>query len=102
MLHTISIDAMSFDDSARLRKEEIIMALNSNFSSNHLDTHLMAISRLPQSFVPVPELEETKRLNKYRLTFAMNALHQRTKTTSYYDSFPTPEITISSDPTVTP
>lgn len=92
MLHTINIDALSFDSSARLRKQEIVMALNSIFAQQQLEANLMRIGHLPQSFVPVPELEETKQLNKYRLTFAMNALHQKVKPVTYYDDFPEPQI----------
>lgn len=92
MLHSISIDAMSFDESARVRKEEIVMALNSVFAQQHVSANLMRIGELPQSFVPVPELEETKQLNKYRLTFSMNALHQKVKPVEYYDQFPDPTV----------
>jgi len=92
MLHTIHIDAMSFDESARLRKEEIIMALNSIFSNRHVSANLMQINSLPQSFTPLEELEETKQLNKFRITFSMNALHQKVKAVDYYDTFPDPTV----------
>lgn len=92
MLHTINIDAMSFDESARVRKEEIIMALGSVFASNQLGLYNMAIGLLPQGFVPMAELEDTKQLNKFRITFAMNALHQKVKAVEYYDDFPTPTV----------
>lgn len=93
MLHNVVIEAMSFDESARLRKEEIVMALNSVFAQDHMDKYLMAINTLPQSFQPIPELEDTKQLNKYRITFAMNALHQKIKPVQYYDAFPDPSVT---------
>lgn len=92
MLHTVSIEAMSFDSSARLRKEEILMALNSMRAENVLSDNLMRIGQLPQGFLPIPELEETKQLNKYRITFAMNALHQKVKPADYYDKFPAPKV----------
>lgn len=93
MLHSISIEAMSFDSSARLRKEEILMALNSMHAERAVSENGMRIGQLPQGFLPVPELEETKQLNKFRITFAMNALHQKVKAADYYDKFPTPEVT---------
>lgn len=88
MLHTISIDAMSFDESARTRKQEIVMALNSVFGQNLLSKNFMQINQLPQSFQPLLELEDSKQLNKYRITFAMNALYQKIKPVDYYDDFP--------------
>lgn len=87
MLHEIAIEAMSFNSEARLRKEEIIMALNSVYAQNVMGQQLMQINALPQAFVSVPTLEETKQLNRYRITFAMNALHQKIKPVEYYDQF---------------
>jgi len=93
MLHEIMIDALSFDSSARIRKEEIVMALNSVFAQQQLEAELMKINGIPTSFVPTPDLEETKWLNRYRLGFHMNALYQKIKAVSYYDSFGTPAVT---------
>lgn len=93
MLHQIEIDAMSFNDEARLRKEEIIMAINSVFGQQTLEANLMKINELPSSFVPAPTLEETKQLNRFRLTFSMNALHQKIKAVNYYDQFGAAKVT---------
>lgn len=93
MLHEIAIDILSFDGSARLRKEEVIMALNSVYAQNALDLASMSINSLPQSFLPVPSLEETKQLNRFRLSFSMNALHQKTKPVDYYDKFKDADVT---------
>lgn len=93
MLHEIIIEVLSFDESARLRKEEVIMALSSVRAQQTLEANLMKISELPTSFIPVPDLEETKQLNRYRIGFHMNALHQKTKSVPYYDDFGTPAVT---------
>jgi hypothetical protein len=96
MLHEIVIEAMSFDSSARTRKEEIIQALSSVFAQQELDGELMKISELPTQFIPVPDLEETKWLNRFRIGFHMNALHQKIKSVDYYDTFPAAGVTTSS------
>lgn len=87
MLHEIAIELLSFNEEARLRKEEVIMALNSVYAQQKLALQLMQINALPQTFLAVPVLEETKQLNKFRISFSMNALHQKIRDVNYYDQF---------------
>lgn len=96
MMHEIVIEALSFNEEARVRKEEIIMALNSVRSQNECGRYFMKINNLPQSFVAAPTLEETKQLNKFRIAFALNALHQKIKTVDYYDKFDGAAVTTNS------
>jgi hypothetical protein len=93
MMHEIAIEAMSFDSSARTRKQEIVQALNSVFAQQELEDNLMKISGLPDTFLPVPSLEETKWLNRFRISFHMNALYQKTKAVEYYNTFVQPMVT---------
>lgn len=92
LLHTIVIQAMSFDESARVRKEEIVMALGSIHAQQSMELNLMRLGMVPQTFLPVPELEETKQLNKFQISITLNALHQKVKAAEYFDDFPTPTI----------
>lgn len=92
MLHEIVLEVMSFNEEARVRKQEVILALNSIFSQNTVDANGMQINSLPQSFLPVPTLEETKQLNKFRISFCMNALYQKVKPADYYDKFKNAEV----------
>lgn len=92
MMHEIVIEAMSFNDEARLRKEEILQALGSIAAQNAMDLYGMKIYNLPVSFLPVPSLETTKQLNRFHLTFNMNALHVKTKVVPFYETFPAPEV----------
>lgn len=86
MLHQVDIDIMSFDSSARLRKEEVLQALQSYEAQQLMEQYQMRIASTPGSFVPVQTLEETKQLNRFRLSIAVNALHRKVKTTPFYDS----------------
>ena len=85
MLHTVEIDAMSFDDSARLGKEKILWALASYAAQEAMETFDMRIASTPSSFVAIPSLEETKYLNRFKTSFAVNALHRNVKIVPYYD-----------------
>lgn len=88
MLHTIQIDLLSFDASARVRKEEIAMALGSIYAQSQMDQHSMQISRQPTPFVDAASLEETKMLNRFTTTILVTALHRKVKAAPFFDSFP--------------
>ncbi len=86
MMHTIEIDCMSFDDSARLRKEEVVMSFSSYNAQQLMEKNQVRIGSIPTSFLAIPSPEPTKQLNRYRFTIAVYALHQRVLMTPYYDS----------------
>lgn len=86
MLHQIEVDVMSFDSSARLQKEEVVMALSSYNAQQLMEVNSMRIASMPSSFVVVPSLEPSKQLNRYRFTISVYALHERTLATPYYDA----------------
>lgn len=93
MLHHIDLDVMSFNSEARLRKEAVLWALASAYSQEQQEVYGMRINQIPGSFIPTPSLEETKQLNRFRISFAVNALHRNIKITPYYDTVNPPEVT---------
>lgn len=92
MLHQVDIDVMSFDSSARLKKEAVLWAIKSYAAEQLMEQYQMRFASTPGSFIPVPSLEETKQLNRYRLAVAVNAVHRNIKTTPYYDSIQTVDL----------
>lgn len=86
MLHQIDIDVMSFDSSARTRKEQVLWAIQSYNAEVAMEKYKMRLAMTPSVFVPVPSLEEAKQLNRFRISIMINALHENVKTTPYYDS----------------
>jgi hypothetical protein len=92
MLHLIQIDALSYDDSARTRKEEIIMALGSIYSRQQQAENNMQIARQTEPLMPVESLEATARLKRFTTVISVTALHSKIKTAAYYDTFQTPEV----------
>lgn len=86
MLHEIEIDIMSFDPSARTRKEQVLWAIQSYYAQSLMAQYSMRLAKTPGSFIPVTSPEPSKQLNRFRLTIAVNALYQNIKTTPYYDS----------------
>lgn len=85
-LHEIALDVMSFDASARVRQQEVLFAVTSDFAEALMEANAMRFGSNPGAFVPVPSIEETKELNRFRVTFTVNAIHRKITPSSYYDS----------------
>lgn len=86
MLHQIEIEIMSFDSEARLRKQEVLQALQSYYAQSLMEKYQMRIAATPTSFVPVDTIEETKQLNRFHVAVAVNAIWRKIKTTPYYET----------------
>lgn len=88
-LHDVRVEIMSFSDEARLRKEEVVLALASFYSQQLQGQHLVQIGRAQQP-VDASETEVTGRLFKYVAHVNVTALHQKIKAppgAGYYDKF---------------
>lgn len=87
--HTIQIDIMSLapDNSARIRKEEIALALRSSYSIQQQEKNNMGIAWLQSDFTDATSVEETVMLNRYITTCSVNALHQKTVPVGYLGEF---------------
>jgi len=83
----IQVDIMSFDSSARTRKEEVIAALVSIFSLQQQEKYNFEIGRIPGEFINASSLEETKFLNRFTISVAVTSLSRIERFPSYYDKF---------------
>lgn len=92
MLHQIDVELMSFNSEARTRKQEVLQALPSYEAQALMEQYQMRIASIPGSFIPVETVEETKQLNRFRITIAVNALWRKIKVTPFYDSLQTVEL----------
>lgn len=89
MRSIIQIDLLSFDDSARLQKEQVIQSLRSVASQAAQELNGMHIARIPGDFVDASSLEDTKLLNRFTMTIAVTNLISTTKALAgYYNQFP--------------
>ncbi len=95
MQELIQIDILSFDSSARKRKEEVIMALRSVYSQNAQDANLMQVARIPGDFQNASSLEETKILNRFTMTITVKAIYRKEKDVDYYDQFQNAEVSFN-------
>lgn len=81
-----TINVMSKDNTARTRKEEVKMALRSNYSQNQQGLYQFSIGRLG-NFVNVSELEGANVINRFALNVSLLAHYSKTLATDYYDTF---------------
>jgi len=87
-----SIDLLSRDSSARIRKQEVILALNSTYAQQMMEQYNFKIANLPVTFNDVSELEATAILNRYQLAFNALVVYRKVKSVQFYDTFQIPPV----------
>lgn len=86
----IQIDIFSFDDSARLQKVNILFALTGTAAQQLSERWAMKIARLPSSFVDASEVQASKRLNRFAITFNVLRGYARQKAAPTFTEFSIP------------
>lgn len=90
---TVDINILSKSDEALLRKEEVFLALGSQFSKQVQQAQSMWIAKLPQSVQNLSELEPTAIPYRFRFALSVHYLVKKQKRISYYSQFPDSLIT---------
>lgn len=98
MLATLSINAISRDLSALRRKEEIIMALASQYAETQQERNSFYIGRLPVGgqFVNLSEIDGAAIPYRFQLAVNIQYFARKTQAVPYFDTFQTP--TVLTDP----
>ncbi len=84
----IQIDIKSRNNDARVRRFEVIAALESVFSKQMQEKHECRIFEIPQSFTNTNEAEGSSQIYRYTLTIAAQYKKTYTNVVDYYDTFP--------------
>jgi hypothetical protein len=74
--HLVQIDLLSYDASARRRKEEATMALHSVAARQLMEAATVSIARVPSGWVDASSLEPTQRLQRFIATVRVFAVHR--------------------------
>lgn len=90
----IQVDILSRSNQAILRKNELILALNSIYSKQKQEEFNFKMGRLPRSFVNSSYAEGGSQLNRFSLSFSCMTWYRKEKLLSatggdYYDKFKT-------------
>jgi hypothetical protein len=87
--HLVQIDLLSYDASARRRKEEAAMALASVYAVQQMELYGISIARNPSPFLDASSAEPTKRLNRFVSTAQLFAVHRKVlPPPDLYETFP--------------
>ena len=82
-----TVNVMSKDSTARTRKEEVIMALNFNYSRNQQELYQFKIGKITGDFLNVSEVEGAAVINRFALPLTLLAHYSKTLSTDIYDTF---------------
>lgn len=84
---SVQVDLMSRNNSARNRRAELLMALNSYYSKNVQDKYQFRIFEIPQNFENTSGLQGGSDINRFTLVIRAMVSEQKVKSTDYYDTF---------------
>lgn len=95
VMATLSIDLVSRSSEARDRKEEVILALQSDYAQSQMETNSFSIGRLPIGFVNL-SVQDGAAI-PYRFNINVNIQYTTIKTVSvpYFSTFDQPSVVIN-------
>lgn len=83
----VQIDLLSRSNEARIRRAEVLMALNSYYSKNLQCEKHFRIFELSQSFINTSNLEGGSDINRFTIRIPAMISETKIKATDYYDTF---------------
>lgn len=83
----IIINILSYDNTARTRKEEIVLALRSTYAQQQMEANSIKVFSIPVNFADLSSAEASKILNRYSITVPIFSWRTKEKTVEYYDDF---------------
>ena len=87
VMSTLSVDLLSRNLSAKNRKEELIMALNSQYAQNQQSANGFHIGRVPAQFNNVSNEDGASMLYRYNISINIQYAVTKTKAAKFFDSF---------------
>ena len=83
----IQVDIFSRSNEARIRRGELLMALNSFYSKGVQDKKQFKIFELPSSFINLSGLAGGSDINRFAIRFYSMISEVKRKSSDYYDTF---------------
>ena len=84
-----TIDIYSKSEQAFFRKEEVLMALSSQYCRNKMEQYGFQIARIPKAFNDVSDTEGAARLYRFTTDITVLAWYRKEVAVDYYNSFST-------------
>ena len=100
VMSTLGLDAMSRNTEALFRKEEIIMALTSDYSRSQQDANSFLIGQIPSGaeFVNLSNVDGAAIPYRFHIGVNIQYFVKKTVAVPYFNTFPSPEPTIYVNP----
>ena len=86
MQNILSVDIMSRSTDAFFRKEEVLMALNSQYSQNQQTANSFYIAKISSSFVNLSDQDGAAIPYRFNISVSMQYALKKSKPVSYYDT----------------
>lgn len=90
----ISLHVQSYGDQARVRRNEVMFALNSTYAEQQMERYGFHVGPLPSSFADASEGLGTAIITKYALTFSVLYGEAQVNVIDWYDQFPIGKLAI--------
>lgn len=87
ILARLDINIMSRTDEALLRKEEVVLALFSDYSRQQQAANGFYIAQLPSSFVNISQEDGAARPYRFVISVNMQYAYRKSQATPYFDNF---------------
>lgn len=95
VMAVMSIDAISRGPAARDQKEQIVMALQSDYAQRQMEMNSFSIGRLPVGFTNISNLDGAAIPYRYNISVNMQYTVPRTVSIPYLDTFAQPTVYIN-------
>lgn len=92
MMVTVQIDIKSWGMGALYRKEELLLALTSDYAERQQELNAFKIGRLPVSFVNLSAEDGAAIPYRFNLTVNLQYAYTKSQDVAYFDSYDGPEI----------
>lgn len=92
MATTVSIDIISRGPDARDRKEQVILALNSNYAQSQQELNSFYMSKISTAFVNLSEIDGAAIPYRFNISMVLQYAISKTSAISYFDNFSTPSV----------
>lgn len=92
----LSLDILSRGPDARDRKEEIILALQSNYAQSQQELNSFYIGKLSTNFVNLSEIDGAAIPYRFNLSIPIQYFITKTQAIQYYNTFPTSQVVTNS------
>lgn len=89
MMATLDIDILSRGPSARDRKEEVLLALNSTYAEQQMEANSFLIGKLSTRFLNLSNVDGAAIPYRYRISCNMQYAYSKSQPQSYFSDFST-------------